>query len=1088
MASLGADTLGTPDGGVGSVALGFDLTGTRARALALGTLLACLLALAVAAPRTASVGHPAPASVRHGSSVQPARSMPLSLAAAVSASVGAAERRFWPVRRGASLVSAGGGVRSTFSASGVAIRLGRGSLALSLAGVARGGRFDPVAAVAPSGSANQTLYLHRWIGEYYRNGPLGLEQGFVVRRRVLPGPGALALRLRLRGSLIARRVGSQVLFRAPGGGVAASYGELSAVDATGRQLPVSMSLQNGMLELRVGDSGARYPLRIDPFIQQGAKLTGGGEAGSGEFGSSVALSADGNTALVGAPGDGGGVGAAWVFTRVGSTWTQQGGKLTGSPETGSGHFGSGVSLSADGSTALIGAPGDSGGVGAAWVFTRSGSTWTQQGEKLTGAGESGAGAFGQSVALSADATTALIGGPMDTPVAQRALGAAWVFTRSIATWTQEGEKLTGAGEIAPARFGSSVALSADGNTAMIGAVNNQYCIGAVWILVRLSGVWGQQAQLRGSTQGLACDDGPDEGVSDEVEFGHSVALSADGNVGLIAEPYWDTLFRPGGTWSYVRTGSNWSEPSPLHTHTGARAPGFSVALSADGQEVLLGRGEPEGSNSALAFVRAGAEWADEGPALVANDGAGFASFGDSVALSSNASTALIGGATDNGSIGAAWVFNKPTLPAPTALSGVASNVTGASAELSGAVNPNGQEVFNCHFEYGTTTSYGFSAPCPAPPGAGEGSVEESVPANGLRANTTYHFRIVAASGGGVGYGADTTLTTLVGPPAVVTDAPSSLTETAATLNATVNPLGQTVSDCHFEYGSSVSYGSSVPCAAPPGSGSDPVEVSAALAGLSEYSTYHVRIVATNPTGTSYGSDRSFSTPSNAPDVGRCTEVAPGTGRFANVGCTKLGAGRHYEWHSGVSGLPFTVKRSAGVATFRTVDGASVTCQDATGAGEYEGPNALGGVIFKFTGCEHGGAKCTSTLAGEGEIATNLLHGALGVVALGKTSATNKIGLELSPAGKAGAVMEFSCAITAVTLRGAVVVPIVANKMLTTTTLKYLASKGKQRPEGFVGEPPAILESSFDGGPFEQTGLTLEATQASGESVEANSVA
>ena len=137
-------------------------------------------------------------------------------------------------------------------------------------------------------------------------------------------------------------------------------------------------------------------------------------------------------------------GAAWVFTRSGSTWTQQGEKLTGSGESGNGEFGDSVALSSEGNTALIGGRGDNGDLGAAWVFTRSGSSWTQQGEKLTGGGESGKGEFGVSVALSSDGNTALIGGSGDNSDH----GAAWVFTRSGSTWTQQGEKLTGGGESA----------------------------------------------------------------------------------------------------------------------------------------------------------------------------------------------------------------------------------------------------------------------------------------------------------------------------------------------------------------------------------------------------------------------------------------------------------------------------------------------------------------------------------------------------------------------------------------------------------------------------------------------------------------
>ena len=113
--------------------------------------------------------------------------------------------------------------------------------------------------------------------------------------------------------------------------------------------------------------------------QQGSKLTypWTSTTGGGSFGFSVALSSDGNTALIGSPDliggpdDNPGFGAAWVFTRSGSTWTQQGSKLTGSGESGSGVFGSSVALSADGNTALIGGPYDNGVVGAAWVFTPS---------------------------------------------------------------------------------------------------------------------------------------------------------------------------------------------------------------------------------------------------------------------------------------------------------------------------------------------------------------------------------------------------------------------------------------------------------------------------------------------------------------------------------------------------------------------------------------------------------------------------------------------------------------------------------------------------------------------------------------------
>ena len=101
-------------------------------------------------------------------------------------------------------------------------------------------------------------------------------------------------------------------------------------------------------------------------------------------------------------------------------------------------------------------------MGAAWVYTRSNGAWTQQGPKLVGDDGVGGGGQGISVALSADGNTAIVGGPSDNFVT----GAAWVFTRSGGVWTQQGDKLVGTGAVGSDVFqGASVTLSADGNRA-----------------------------------------------------------------------------------------------------------------------------------------------------------------------------------------------------------------------------------------------------------------------------------------------------------------------------------------------------------------------------------------------------------------------------------------------------------------------------------------------------------------------------------------------------------------------------------------------------------------------------------------------
>ncbi len=205
----------------------------------------------------------------------------------------------------------------------------------------------------------------------------------------------------------------------------------------------------------------------------------------------------------------------------------------------------------------------------------------------------------------------------------------------------------------------------------------------------------------------------------------------------------------------------------------------------------------------------------------------------------------------------------------------ASALTQTSATLNATVNPNGVEVSACKFEYGTSTSYGKTAPCAALPGSGTSAVAVSAPVSGLTLNTTYHFRISATNASGTGEGSDQTFTTLANPPTVVTEAASGIGATAASLNAIVNPHGGTLGDCHFEYGLSASYGQSVPCASLP-AGSGVVAVAAPVSGLAANTTYHFRISAMNSGGVSEGSDQTFTDAQGAGNsTGQATCVVTG---------------------------------------------------------------------------------------------------------------------------------------------------------------------------------------------------------------------
>jgi hypothetical protein len=205
----------------------------------------------------------------------------------------------------------------------------------------------------------------------------------------------------------------------------------------------------------------------------------------------VALSSDGNTLIVGGSRDDAGKGAAWVFVRSGSIWTQQGGKLIGSGAEGNAAQGQSVSVSDDGNTMAVGGSGN--GIplviGAVWIWTRSGSTWTQQGSKLVATGTSGESEVGFSVYLSSDGNTLSAGGPQD--VNSTVTGATWVWTRSGTVWTQQ-TKIVGIGSEGPlTEQGTAVALSSAGDIMPTGARADNNDIGAFWMFTLINGTWTQ---------------------------------------------------------------------------------------------------------------------------------------------------------------------------------------------------------------------------------------------------------------------------------------------------------------------------------------------------------------------------------------------------------------------------------------------------------------------------------------------------------------------------------------------------------------------------------------------------------------------
>jgi hypothetical protein len=427
---------------------------------------------------------------------------------------------------------------------------------------------------------------------------------------------------------------------------------------------------------------ANYCATASPAQQ--AELIASDRAQSDHLGFSVALSADGNTALIGAYGKNSSQGAAYVFTRSGASWTPQAELAV----PGTTWFAYSVALSGDGNTALIAANGQT--QRGAYLFTRSGTAWTRA-QLLAPSDSVGSDTSVWAVALSSDGNTALLGAPGNN----NAQGKAYIFARSAGSWTQT--SVTASDGAAGDNFGSAVALSADGNTAAMGAYGKNSSQGAAYVFARSGSTW-TQAELSVSN-GAAND-----------KFGSSVALSGDGNTALVGDPNVTvtvhvlgntnmTVVNPqqGEVYVFGRSGSTWSRSKGLTSSDGAANDHFgsSVALNGDGGTALIGATRENSQPGAAYIFAASYNWLQLAE-LTAGDGAAGDQFGAAMTLSGEG-TALIGAPSEGGGSGAAYVFF------PLGNTRLFSNPPGRTFSLSG---------IDCPSATVTTPYSGYwSAPC-----------------------------------------------------------------------------------------------------------------------------------------------------------------------------------------------------------------------------------------------------------------------------------------------------------------------------------------------------------------------------------------
>ncbi|MCX6876244.1 MAG: choice-of-anchor D domain-containing protein [Verrucomicrobia bacterium] len=525
------------------------------------------------------------------------------------------------------------------------------------------------------------------------------------------------------------------------------------------------------------DSGAAYVfVRSGTTWTQQAYLKASNTDAGDLFGYSAAVS--GNTVVIGARSEdssttgvnstpnnsGTDSGAAYVFVRSGTTWTQQ--AYLKASNTGVGDLFGGSSVAISGDTVVVGAIFEDSSTlgvnstpnegatysGAAYVFVRSGTTWTQQAylkASNTGADDR----FGNSVAVSGDtvvvgasqedSSTTGVGGDQNDNSATDS-GAAYVFTRSGTTWTQQAylkASNTGAGD----SFGGSVSLSGDtvvvgaqsedSSTTGVNSTSNESATdsGAAYVFNRSETTWSQQAYLKASNTGAGDVFGLVAVSGDTVVVG--ATLEDSSTTGVNSTPN-ELATDSAAAYVFTRSGTAWTQQAYLKSSNTGTGDYFGASVAVSGDTVVVGAYYEDSSTTGVNSTPN-----DSAP----NSGAAY------IFTGLGASTA-------------------PIVAAPTS-----AQVTTTTATLGGNVTNDGGATITARgvvFAETATNNH------PQLGGTGVSNVTATgttglftVDIGSLTPGTAYSFAAYATNGLGTGYSAIGSFTTL-GVPNIVVEQPA----------------------------------------------------------------------------------------------------------------------------------------------------------------------------------------------------------------------------------------------------------------------------------------------------------------------------
>ena len=655
--------------------------------LALAAIIACLHLES----RGSNAGPPLdPKNPVRGLAKTAASALPITAEAQISAAVGRDQERYHGTKHSNEVRIENPGHRLTARLTPTEVQLATPAedWRFTLTGYGYPKQLRHASRVIPHNVANRVEYQRPGMTEWYVNGPMGIEQGFTFP--IPPGSrggGPLTVQFALSGDLVAARTSDRkglTLARRNGTPVL-KYRGLTAHDSDGRELTAWLDVKDGDLSLLVDDSDARYPVVVDPFIEQ-VKLTASDGVSGNNFGAGVAI--DGDTIVVGAPNaavDGKvSQGAAYVFVKPAGGWSQVAGfqaKLVASDGRAGDIFGA---VAVHGDVVVAGAPGNSPAVppagtspinGAAYVFVKPSDGWsgtlTEQ-AKLVASDGAPNDKFGAAVAIDGD--TIVIDAEWDDAFR----GAAYVFVQPATGWsgllTQNAKLIASDGRTGigigdafgrPAIRGDTIVIGA------LGADSPSADCGAAYVFVKPAGGWTETVT---QTAKLLASD-----RSTNDRFGAAVAIGQDTiAIGAPLDAHGSSL---GSAYVFVKPAAGWGGTQEQQAKlvaaepdTGSEQLGSSIAFNAD--TILVGAllGDVGGAANVgvvYLFNTPATGWSGTLIAvdkLVPRDGATGDQFGGS--LSARGSVVVMGASGDDFGLsinqGSAYIFFDP--PATLTLS------------------------------------------------------------------------------------------------------------------------------------------------------------------------------------------------------------------------------------------------------------------------------------------------------------------------------------------------------------------------------------------------------------------------------------